>query len=771
MSSKSDTRGTDRESRSRRLRDQPTRFLGIFLAPLAGLLAAWGIHLYVTGWHVAGWVVKGSPTAQAAVSTLAGVAALGLALTAWHFAEHRKTPMRVALTGSTGSIVALFGINAGTGPHRWWAFLFVLTGWYVAGTWSLTRLDVTRQDPRAEGPKEDTVLEKLGLKGWGFKVKHREVDPETGDPIRTEISVNHAPGETVDKLQAAVPAFESLAGAPRGYSTATGTDAANRSNLVIIHRDILKYRIPYGPLTHPGGSIADPISFALYADNRPVWCHLAAGKAMPSSTGYGFMGMTRTGKTIGENEMLTEVESRTDVVIFYLNKAKGRQDIRPVIPGIEACVIADDGEAGTQEYKAGLQMVQRIITYREGQLARFGISSWSPRCYATPPSRFRPDGTKETMEPMPALIVHVGEADAILERAGDIAVYISSKGLSTGIIPGYSLQRASAEHMPTGLRFNIGAWWVFGCGDEYSAGFALTDSVLAAGAHPENWKQSKPGYHYFMGPGVDEDLYPKMARTESQVGGNSTLPFDQLDELLQNEMLRRNLASAPAMARLDRGSAEATGMPGEPGNRWDLLVRKTDMIRNDLLGGTANMTPTDRNLGPQSREPFAVIEPQDDETAEHMTAVDEVDEMIAETTEVDGLELYPRDPAGETAEFFDLSTELPPPPDDLIEFADQRPEPPSKAEALRAMYAVLDELLDLPELRDPADASGNTAIIQVKDVTDRLKFRSRPWFSGEFSALADGKRTPPPGKSLERAPDLGLTAGRYRLRRVFDHDQ
>jgi hypothetical protein len=785
---RSHTRSPERTERgdrgARRLRDQPILFLGLFLAPFAGLLTSWLIHAYTFGinWHVGShaWVVPGNLAALTVTIALISVGALIMGYAAWHIAEHRKTPLRVMLTASSSAIVWLFAISVGVGPHRWWSFAFVMVGWFVAGLWTLTRLNVTRQDPRAPEQKEDTVLEKLGLGGWGFKVKEKVTDPKTGEPIRTVVEAKHAPGDTFDKLAGAVGAFESLAGAPAGLSDANPTDAANRSVFTIQHRDELKYRLPYGPLSNVGGSIQDPITFSIYQDGNPVWCYLAghpAGEFPP--TGYGFMGMTRTGKTVGENEMMTEVISRRDVVILYLNQAKGLQDIRPIIPGVEAAILAEDAsDQGVGEYRAALEMVKTIITYRQGTLARFGKSAWDPSCFSSPPVRRMADGTVQQMEPMPALIVHVGEADSILERAGEIATYVASKGLSTGIIAGWSLQRASAEFMPTGLRFNVGAWWCFGCGDEVSAGFALTDDVIRAGAHPEYWKQEKPGYHYFVGPGTPQARKAKTARTMS--GENP----DQL----QNEMLRRNLENAPQMAKLDRGSAKSTGMPGMPSNRWDLLVKNTNRIRNELLDGqapatpSANMTASDRNLTPQTEEhvfrkepatvpTFTATEPADDETADRMQFEVQFDDEVRGVREVEGVELYPRNDDGTTDESVDLSRPLPEPPaGDDTSFEEDRPDAPSREVAILALHDVLRKLIEREDLRDPADPNGNTVIIQVSDIYGPYKFKSRPWFSGELKALAGGQRTPPPSLSLERADDLGLKAGKYRLRRIPDGD-
>lgn len=762
MGIRSDARRAEGREQQRDLAKQHVPFVGLFLAPIAAMLVAWLIHAYVRGVALdAGpihWHLPGSLAALIVVSSLISLGAAGIGLSAFHFADHRKPFVRWNLTVSASLLTLLFGVTVGVGPDRWWSFAFVLFAWYVAGVWSLARLRVTRNDKReGEEQEKETVLDKLGLKGHRLRLGEQFHDPETGELERSEIHVQHADGETVDKVQAAVPGVESYVKSPAGMSRAVGDPAdASRSKLTVIHRDILNRKAPYGPPSNPGGSIADPLIFGRYDTGAPVVCYLVDPTSR-NLTGYGYMGMTRTGKTMGENQMLAEIITRRDAVILYVNQAKGMQDVAPVIAGVEATVIASDAsDGGVGEYRAALAMVKRIITYRQAQLARFNVSNWHPGCWSSPPRRRLADNSFEQMEPMPALIVHVAEADSILERAGEEGIYIASKGLSTGVIAGWSLQRASAESMPTGLRFNVGTWWVFGCGDEYSAGFALTDTVINAGAHPEEWKQRKPGYHYFYGLGIDESLFPVAARTNS---GDSP-------GALYEEMAGRCLEFAPRMAKLDRGSANATGAPGEPGNRWDLLAAATGRLREMFTGGDANMTDEDRNSVPQTSvagtATFTASDPREGETADTIAAAAEFDEEVRKVVEVEGVRLYPDPEPGDVPD----REPQPPDPDDDVTFASDKPEPASRAEAVRALHQALRELMADPQFRDPADPTGSTAVIQVDDIYQRYPFRTRPWFSGELSRMASGERTPPPALSLERHPDFPISAGKYRLKRA-----
>lgn len=763
-SSRSGATRTERRHEPRSLGEKVLAFVGLFLVPIPALLTAWLIYAWLGGvdlhWGPIDWVAPMPTWAPEFAEALILLGSVYLGRVAHQFAEHRKESFRAPLTYSTASLGVLFAINVGTGPDYVWSGIFVIAAWFVAALWSLARLNVTRQDPREQGEHEEGPIE-AKLKGFRLRRTKTVLDDKTGEPVRTEMHFDH-PGETIDALQQTVPNMESAAGAPANLSRATRTDRADQSVATILHTDPLAGRLPFGPPSHPGGSIEDPLSFATYDDGHPVWCYLGGGPGF-SPSAYGFMGMTRTGKTVAENLMFTELITRRDVVILYLNRAKGLQDVRPIIPGVEVAVLTDN----IGDFVSALNRVKAIMSYRQRTLAAYGLSRWSARdCFHHPRQR-KANGEAVPMEPMPALIVHVGEADDLLGDGGtgaDLHLYVTSKGLSLGVITGDSLQRASAESMPTGLRFNIGTWWCFGTSDAVSAGFALSDATVKAGAHPENWKQSKPGNHYFEGVGIDDTLFAKRAKTQS---GDS-------DDALTEAMLARNLEWSLRMARLDRGSAEATAVPGAPGNWWDLSARNTANIRSQLLGGTATVTANHRPAEPATvtagavatAAEFTAAEPADHQTAEHLAVEDEVSASIAGVREIDGFELYPTDEDGNTSEGIDLNSALPPPPPDGIDFSDTRPPALGPEDARVAFVAALRELIEIDELRDPADPSGNTVVLSAGEINSRYRYRSRPWFSDTLKRMANGEITPPPALALSRAEDLG--SGKYRLSRVPD---
>lgn len=758
MAAKTKTAPVEKSGRS--LKHQPNRFLGLFLAPFAGLLTAWLIHVWTLGvnlhWGRLSWVVQASHAAPFVAVSVITAATVGLSVLSWKFAAHRDRAKQGSLAGSVGTLGILFAINVGTGPHYWWSGLFILAGWAVAVIWSLVRLDVARNDKSSGDDHEDGFLERAGLKGWKAR-KVRPIHDERGEQIATEVEFQHAEGDTVDQLQDAVPRFESASAAPAGMSRATETDRADRSKLTVLHVDPLADVIKLPDPTAPGGSVADPAGLrtGIYSNGHPVLSYIAGTRNVTPSS-YLFMGMTRTGKTTTENALLVDVQTRRDAVILYLNKAKGLQDVRPIIAGVEACVLADEAEqAGL--YKEAFRQVKAIMAYRQGTLARFGIDAWSAECFASPPWRTDEDGRRVQMEPMPFLIVHVGEADAILDRSGAEAVFLASKGLSLGVCTGWSLQRADHLSMPTGLRYNLGTAWCFGVGDNDSAEFALTTHVLKAGAHPEKWRQSKPGYFYFQGLGVDEEMFPVHARSAG-IGANG--------EKITAAILTRSLEWAPRMAKLDSGSVAATN------GWWEKTVAETNRLRDELLG-TATATPQVAGEAPTATRTATATAGSAATSAPHVTApaVDDEEREVREdmedearnTSHVEGTELYPQFDDG-AATMADATVPL---QHDGQEFSweDDRPAPRDRGAAVAALRQALAELAADPKLLDP---DGITTVITASMIADRYPFRSRPFFVTALIQMAKGDLDVGNHLVLSAAPDLGKSAGKYRLQRVPD---
>jgi hypothetical protein len=786
MSTKTHAESAPRSGGS--LTHQPRRFAGLFLAPMAGLPIAWLIHVWTVGIDLhAGpinWTVPVGPTAEPIAITLLAWVTIGMCWVAWHFTAHRENPKRVALVASVGVLGVLFEINVGTGPHYWWSPLFLAAGWAVAVTWSLARLDVARNDQRTETEeKEDGLAKKLGISKVTKFFPKVVRDEKTGEPIRIDIATHHAPGETVAVMQDGLGSLESVAQGPPGMSTAIGDpDRADRSTTSLLLRNPFRRHIPVGPPTSPGGSIADLSSVADYANGKPAFVTTAAGKHMASSTSYALIGMTRSGKTGTETQLLTEWGSRIDWVCLYLNQAKGLQDIRPLLPIIEAAVIAEDGEAGLGEYVVAAEQLKAIMIYRQQQLARFAVSAWSPRCCDPDPDR-RPTaiigGRRVPMEPMPFLTAHFGEADSILAsgRMATTAGFVASKGLSLGVNTGWSLQRPDWKAMPTDLRANIGLWFVHGMNNTDEEDFVLDQDVRQSGAHPGKWGQRKPGQHIMTGPGIDEELFPIALKTRFLVGDATDehgrpIDFDTLNDRYMSEMLRRNIASAPGMAKLDRGSADATD------GWWDVQALKTDGLRTRMLDpqsatGSATAPRNVAHLADRANPQPATEDADDIDPEEMDEMIAEFEQDVAETEEVDGITLYGNDDDTEAMRAMDTRVEFRAPDmddDPLADSAeDDKPAAVSAEQARAEGRATLIRMLADPRYADRKVAG--TAIVTVAQVFAELGLRSRPWVSSWLTGVLMDGGSVEDGVMIERHGDP--RRGQYRLRPTSgdDHSQ
>lgn len=778
----------EREHHRTNLWAQLARFVGLFLSPLIGLFGAWLIHVWAAGVHIhVGRVAWDLNTPRGT----AVVVAIGLALvTLWvagkarQFAEHRAEALQSALRISVLVLGLMFAVGAGVGPSYLWSGLFVLAGWTVATVWTIARLDVTRNDIRADENRAEGFWERLGVDRL-TKIRGRVVrDNATGEPVRLEADVHHAPGETAEVFrEAGLGRLESAAAAPPGMASVSTDEArADRSSISVPLVDPFKRPALVGPLSAPRRSIGEWTTVADYANGQVARFTLGNGVHTPTPTSYGLIGMTRSGKTGTETQLLTEAGSRCDWVCLYLNQAKGLQDVRPLLPIIEAAMIADDEERAKADARIAVKQVRAIMGYRQKTLAEFGVSAWSPRC-ADPdeskrPSRYTGTG-RVWMEQMPMLTTHIGEADSLLAdgRIGSDVVFIGSKGLSLGCNVGVSLQKPDYHSMPTNLRSQIGLWLIHGLAQSDDEEYLIETELRKSGVNPGRWGQRKPGQHYLIGANVQDDRNFTVAAKTRFIIGSATDPsgrpysFDELNDRYMAEMYRRNVESASRQAHLDSGSADATG------GWWDEQAARAAELRTATPSVAASASrPQDAPIAdpPQAYVPPGLraqrksdVADDDEPTSEE---INEMHEEAAAVTEVEGVDLYP-DGEGTDIDLTAPRPDLPDPaPEDdpLYDPEEQaKPSARDRQAALVALAAAFDDLLQDPKLTDPRDPEA--VIVGPGMVSDRYSFRERPWFSAEMAQLAEG-RGPLAGRYLlSLAEDLGIRQGKYRLRRVGDH--
>lgn len=808
---------------------QHRRFSGLYLAPLPGLLFAWMLHVWTTGVHWGPIDTPGSEGVTALLGTSLGAVSVVLAFTAWHFSAHRDAPVRWAFTVSTLTISLLFAANVWRGPSYWVSGAFLVLGFTVATVWSLSRTNVARNDKRSDGESQQVerkgFLETVGasaLTKWKSWIER----DEKGEPARLVVQAKHGEGQTAAVMAENVDAIASMVASetglpvPHGMHTAVPGERADESTTTIMLGNPFKGHRPLGPLTNPGKSIAEWTSFADYADGQPFFMTIAAGLNIPGSCSYCIAGITRAGKTVAENQMLTDWLSRIDFVLLYLNQAKGMQDIRPLLPAVEAAVIAEDGDAGHGDYVAGAESLKKIMSYRQSQLAKFGVSAWSPRCGDPDPARrpsivdpASPIGARIVMEQMPFLLAHFAEADSILSSGKMSAhgVFIASKGLSLGVASGWSLQSPSYKIMDTDLRRNLGMRLCFGVADDDAAEFMLDTEERQAGARPEKWGQKKPGQFYASGPGIEQNRVPTALKTRFLVGeekhaDGKDKTFDELNDEYVAELLRRNYENAKTVCKLDRGSAEATQ------GWWDEQVEKTNDLRDRMLHGkvaddpaprTPHSAPADSAATPQpSRTPHPAPRtftpqgmdsadpapkprprPQPDPHDDDAISAEEIEEGAEEFmddvrsthggTPLDDpdmeevrSELYPADDE-DTEELRNTSIHPPAnvPTEDFDPLADSaeddKPTAKTRQEAIEVLAGALDALI-------AERGNGRSVVTGPGEIAERHGLRSRPWVTDEVNKLlmGQGDLASRYVAELDGKPKLG----RYKIRRIGQTD-
>jgi hypothetical protein len=707
-------------SASRELHKRWRPFIGPFFAAFPGLITAWIMHYYLHGfdltwtflkWRPIDWHLAGSGVAQTITTILLTVTAGGLSVFAWHAADNRKLPLRVALTGSVAVAVLDFGIQTGVGPGRWTSFFGLIVWWIIAGMWTLPRLDVTRRDSRSGEPQEvkpDPVEEKMGLVGAKYKPTQYTLD---GEVVRTDIEVTMPRGGTLDTLDKAVPIMESLAdsagvGAPPDMSNVQRVGRASKAIVSLIHKDILKDGVPpEPPELKPDGS-------RYTIDERP----LAIGRCMDlrlatetlRST-QGVIGTIGSGKSQYARRKIAVISTRSWVAPpLYFDKVKGRQTVAPLVGALGVIVLSND----PTPHRAGLMALKAMTEYRADLFGRLGYDEWEPGI-------IDPD----TGEPVPKMVAWFEECDELIKLAPGVMTFLASKARSTGVVLVYSLQRPDHKAMPTELRANIVNWDVFGImpGDDYTATMALSDDLISKGARPF-WGDSKPGYHYRTERETLEDRWVIVRRVSN-------------DSRQQIEAVTK--AFGPGMTPLDSGTIAASGGWYEQAAEEAIAIKATMSAKGSTVKSPAPTPVKERPVTGDSEGDFA-DDGDDAYTEDGASAMEEVEQEMAEYAASGEIPANP-DP-GDT--LIDIDAPVPPlsPDDEDDSWEDEiggKPAPRDRETALAALWRTLYLISQDESLRSPADPA--VTLLAPHHLFDRYPFRSRPWFSEQLAGVIVGE--------------------------------
>ncbi len=659
------------EHRARGLRTRGLNFAGHWLLACAVLAVTVVSRIFGGGDPVR--------TPFVVIGELAATA--GLAMFAFAIGTQTRRH-RLVTAHTTGTICAVgFAVVVTTiiGFPAPWLWVLTLGAVVGAGSWNLRRIDALRADPREPGDSEDSLAKAVGL----AKTQVGRPDVHAN---RVEIPLKHRGGETVADAQSALPKIEAVAGTLPGRSRVVrDPDDASRSKMILTTQDALKHWTRWPGPAHPGGSFALPIPCGVYEDGEPEQIrHVADPEQGLPACHVGSMGMTRSGKTGNALVRLADVATRRDVVILYADCAKGGQSIGPLRPAVT--LYADTGPKAAALFRG----VQKMIADRAVRLGEHGFRDWVPDCYTHPDLR------------MPAVLFHMDEAQDYIGT--ERFTKVCATALSVGVYVSVTLPRADHASMPTTARFSIGQWLCFGCGDSYSAEFALSEQTIAAGAHPEFWKARRQGYHYLDGaPGVDEERYPMPARSYGA-------QFDQLERAVAAGAQWR--ARLPGYDMTSLGDAWMACQPN-PGQIPLAFVVREDAAAKAIPDG--GVTDEDEEMPPMPL-------PDADDSAEARADA-------ALYAQVDPAVPIPDPVSG-----------------DGVDFAGDLPDAPSPEVAETAFNDLL---------RRIAMVEGKTEV-KVEELVKRFPYRSRSTISRRLSAMAEGEILSPPGIALERTDRAGV---------------
>ena len=646
-------KSTEKQAKSLKSRHVP--FTGLVLAVPTTLLGWVMLHLALCADMV-----------ERTLGTLAVLAAGGLlASLAWGISAGRRTLVRWHVTVSVALAMAAGAVTVAVGVPRGWLICYLAGGVLLAVSWMLYRLDSLRAD-REDGGSEDDLKAELGLKHVRFNKSVPHYD-KAGKLTRVEVPVKLTHGATVGTVQGALESLESVANSMPKRGRVVQGERAQDAHLTLIMEDAIKHMIPWPGPSAPGASIVEPLVDGVYEDFEPLRLFVAGNhEDAANPAGRLIMGMTRNGKTMIALIDALEMMTRRYVVLFWFDSIKGAQTVGPIRKALEI-VVADDVDSGDPKmFKAGMKALRRLIVWRATTMGRAGFREWTP-------------AAAEALD-MPIVYSHFEEADILCDIAGEDMVFLASKGLSAGVITSFSLQRADAVSMPTGLRFNLGNRDCFGCGDEVSAGFALDDSTIKAGAHPEEWGQDKPGYLYRRGIGIPQQRRPVTAK-----GFFATY----------EQMAAHTAEWAPQMDRLDAGSVAALG---------DWYQQMKQIMARDP-GEVATMPlPSPNGNGRAPVTTFTIDGVEDEGAREQREFREEAETEIADMRTTGEI---PRDEEDPEMDRLDPTRPIEADPPGTPEVTwTVPPEAPSKEEAERAFDRALHELHGRPGAARPRHRRG-----------------------------------------------------------------
>ncbi|CAM5429952.1 MULTISPECIES: plasmid transfer protein TraB [Streptomyces] len=616
-----------------------------------------------------------SPAAGVGLTLAAGL----LTASAWWAGDGTTKARRLHATLSTAAGTSYMVVATVTDPlDPFLASTWAIGGAVAAGGWNI------RQALRAN-PDAKTGEQAAGETGLLVKSLGKAKLALRGEP-KVEPNKVTAPYKITDPgaLTSAEIGrrIENIAGelgiSANAIRNVMNTENAAEGEFVFVPKDMLAGGVPYPGPSSPGGCITEPIVNGIYEDGEPerFW-YPADETTRRNATHFGVFGMNGSAKSTGTVYALIEVLTRYNAIVWGGDPAKGMQTFGPLLPYMDWVEITQAG------CEAMVDALPHVITARADELGRHGFKNWTPEA-------FRKLG-------MPYMVV-VLEESAKLFRNGSELEPVVEAARSAGISVEVSQQRPSATSMPTDVREQLGGVRCYGVKGATTADMALPDDVRDAGARPEAWENRKPGYHYLVAPGVDEERYSMKARH-----------WDPITDDEIRQVLERYAVHTPA------GTT-------------------TTVAAGEAYANRAIYTPGQSLTSINPKE--TVMSKQDAEREEEIRLERQVErDIVAAVGDDDGTPEPAVDPDAEippVAKPWKFPNQLP------VQGDDRSPE-----EALAELLAMLAELrAEGRETVGPKDFAPYGKGTRIG--------RARSWISGKLTALADE------GVYLEETDEVGV---------------
>lgn len=271
---------------------------------------------------------------------------------------HAQRRLHSAITVAAGSAwvtaAALSGPLTGPVPD-----LYLMGGAVTALSWNVRMVMRRTADPSGES-SDKGLLEKVGL------ARTRLGTPRV-EPNKVTVPYALPAGEaTNDDMARSLPRIASALDVPKtAVRYRPDPDSARKGELVIVPEDMLREVIWYPGASAPGGSIAEPLVIGVYDDGRELQLTL------PQAIHLLVMGVTGAGKTEGAIDVMAEVLTRRDVIVWLSDPKRG-QDLGEAFGGCDWVVTTQDGAATM------IGAFEAVIPARQLWLGSHGYRSWEP---------------------------------------------------------------------------------------------------------------------------------------------------------------------------------------------------------------------------------------------------------------------------------------------------------------------------------------------------------------------------------------------------------